>query len=815
MRAKIGDLYPNIGELGISQELGGKDGQLQGTTGLAEGNRLGDGSLSSNQEVSAGGEIRTDISDSKGSNINTSKYTEGMGQRFNQKVHLSSQSSEGFSDGIGNSSDSLSTSGLSGQNQVTTISAGNNQFGENAQFTNQQSQQSNITEQQLSLFSDSSNSQLPTPNSQSPKLTPVAYLWTRTVKCPNPECGADVPLVRQTWLCKKSKKYVALKISPNYQTKKVEFKVVEATTAKDLGFDPSLGISRGSSTCHHCGTTIKNYHVKAEGKAGRIGHQLMAIVCTTPNAQGKTYLSANDFQQYIPNEEAIKQRLEKLCQDTGLTILNEPIFSGDTRTFFTHLYGLDNFGELFTSLQLLSLMTFVKWVRLAYEEMMGDSVMANGDGVIGNNSPFIIANKMKQSQSFLSNEGIALGKESYTDKDSTGNTSANDKENFKTALGDHSASLREHETAKQDRASGFGIDQENSTSNNPNDNAVVSKTIKGINSNNHGDNIVKDSIFKTGNWQSEEEKQEFAKVVTTYLGILCDCLTDYNTSIAHCHNTREVIRNTFARQALPMVWDFSEINPIGNASGNTIGALQWITFVLNREGNNKGILDQAYQLLKKDEKKIIATIAENISKEEKETAKNSNNNYIALENQKTNENSDIKANKTNNNQSNHEQNSPHEKSINYGKVYRGSSMSLPLEKKYLDAIVTDPPYFDSVLYADLSDYFYVWFKRSIGHLYPEHFSSQLTPKKQEAIMEPSRHGGDKQKASQAYEDMMHQAFREGNRVLKDDGIIIIVYAHKTTSGWTTLIDFLRRAIDILLVSWKRSIEDNLFTRGGG
>ncbi len=51
-------------------------------------------------------------------------------------------------------------------------------------------------------------------NQSSPKLTPVAYLWTRTVKCPNPSCGADVPLVRQTWLCKKSKKYVALKVIP-------------------------------------------------------------------------------------------------------------------------------------------------------------------------------------------------------------------------------------------------------------------------------------------------------------------------------------------------------------------------------------------------------------------------------------------------------------------------------------------------------------------------------------------------------------------------------------------------------------------------
>ncbi|WP_069791012.1 DUF1156 domain-containing protein (plasmid) [Cyanobacterium sp. IPPAS B-1200] len=635
--------------------------------------------------------------------------------------------------------------------------------------------------------------------SLSPRLVPVAYLWTRTVKCPNPECGADVPLVRQTWLCKKSKKYVALKISPNYQTKKVEFKVVEATTAKDLGFDPSLGSSRGNSTCHHCGTTINVKQVKAEGKAGRIGHQLIAIVCTTPDARGKTYLSANDFQQYIPDEEAIKQRLEKLCQDTGLTIPDEPIQNQDTLNFKVPLYGMSQFHQLFTSRQLLSLMTFVKWVRLAHDEMMGDSVMADGDSVIGNDSPSVIANKMKQSQSCLSNEGIALGEKSYTDKDLTGNTSANDKENLKTALGDltsyntdgekgncettlgdRTASLHEDETAKQDRASGFGIDQENSTSNNPNDNAAVSKTVKGISSNNNADNIVKDSILKTGSWQSEEEKQEFAKAVSTYLGILCDRLSDYNSSLTKWTNTGEKIGNTFSRQALPMVWDFPEINPLGNASGNVFRALQWITLFIERESTNQGILDN---------------LSQSSQTRVRQSPQPSNNQEIGSERIKTN-----------NKESRFLNLAPNNDLINYGKVYRGSSMALPLENKSLDAIITDPPYFDSVSYADLSDYFYVWLKRSLGHLYSEHFSSQLTPKKKEAIMSSHRHDGDKKKASWAYEDMMHEAFCEANRVLKDNGIIAIVYAHKTTSGWTTLIESLRQAKFVIVEAFPLNTE---------
>jgi putative DNA methylase len=143
---------------------------------------------------------------------------------------------------------------------------------------------------------------------------------------------------------------------------------------------------------------------------------------------------------------------------------------------------------------------------------------------------------------------------------------------------------------------------------------------------------------------------------------------------------------------------------------------------------------------------------------------------------------------------------------NVATVLRTSSSSLPLDFTSIDGIVTDPPYFDSVPYADLSDFFYVWLKRSIGHLYPEHFSAKLTPKKQEAIMEPTRHGGNKQKASQAYQDMMHQAFLEANRVLKTDGVMVVVYAHKTTAGWATLIDSLRRAGFIITEAWPLDTE---------
>jgi putative DNA methylase len=80
-------------------------------------------------------------------------------------------------------------------------------------------------------------------------------------------------------------------------------------------------------------------------------------------------------------------------------------------------------------------------------------------------------------------------------------------------------------------------------------------------------------------------------------------------------------------------------------------------------------------------------------------------------------------------------------------------------------------------------------------------------------MEPSRHGGDKKKAAQAYEDMMHQAFCEASRVLKPQGILVVVYAHKTTAGWSTLIDSLRRANFTITEAWPLDTEQQGGLRG--
>jgi adenine-specific DNA methylase len=74
-------------------------------------------------------------------------------------------------------------------------------------------------------------------------------------------------------------------------------------------------------------------------------------------------------------------------------------------------------------------------------------------------------------------------------------------------------------------------------------------------------------------------------------------------------------------------------------------------------------------------------------------------------------------------------------------VLQGTATKLPWPDNYFDAVLTDPPYYDNVPYSDLSDFFYVWLKRTIGDLYPELFATPLTPKSEEIVQDPNRHNG--------------------------------------------------------------------------
>ena len=136
---------------------------------------------------------------------------------------------------------------------------------------------------------------------------------------------------------------------------------------------------------------------------------------------------------------------------------------------------------------------------------------------------------------------------------------------------------------------------------------------------------------------------------------------------------------------------------------------------------------------------------------------------------------------------------------------RGSATELPFDDGYFDAVVTDPPYYDNESYAELSDVCYVWLRPTIGFLYPQHFATPLTPKKKECVAAAYRQGG-KAAAKQFYEGTLFKALQEAHRVTKDGGILVLVYAHKTTLGWSTLVEAIRSAGYEVAEAWPLATE---------
>jgi adenine-specific DNA methylase len=225
---------------------------------------------------------------------------------------------------------------------------------------------------------------------------------------------------------------------------------------------------------------------------------------------------------------------------------------------------------------------------------------------------------------------------------------------------------------------------------------------------------------------AEGYEPEYAKAVITYLGLAVDRLADQLSVLVTWLQTLEAVSHTFVRQALPMVWDYMEPNPVSTGGASVEGAIDWILRVIDHCSQMTSLV---------------------------------------------------------------------------GRLDQGTAICLTYLDNFFDAVVTDPPYYDNVNYAELSDFFYVWLKRSVGHLYPDLFATPLTPKSQEIVQNPVRHGKDNEKAKQFFEEMLTQAFREIHRVLKPDGIAVIVFAHKSSEAWETIIHSLLQSGLILSISW--------------
>jgi adenine-specific DNA methylase len=217
-----------------------------------------------------------------------------------------------------------------------------------------------------------------------------------------------------------------------------------------------------------------------------------------------------------------------------------------------------------------------------------------------------------------------------------------------------------------------------------------------------------------------------AVAVTTYLGLCVDRIADYNSSFCGWHVTGEFVRNTFARQAVAMVWDHVEIDPLQDVSGNWEGAMRWIELAIRRCSASGS---------------SVAT------------------------------------------------------------VQRGDAQSLRFLDGTFDAVIVDPPYYDAIQYGDLSDFFYVWLKRSIGHLHPGTLSTPLTPKQQEIIESRADPKSPEHISHDEFERRLQRALGEMARVVKRNGMVAIVFAHTDVQAWERLLRALRSANLVVTTSW--------------
>ncbi|WP_326545190.1 DUF1156 domain-containing protein [Mycolicibacterium sp. ND9-15] len=232
---------------------------------------------------------------------------------------------------------------------------------------------------------------------------------------------------------------------------------------------------------------------------------------------------------------------------------------------------------------------------------------------------------------------------------------------------------------------------------------------------------------------------DYADAVATYLGFAVSRLADYGSTVSTWmpDPKNEGIRNTFARQAIPMTWDFAEANPFSDASGN-------FAFMLRGIGR---VLDALV---------------------------------------------------------------PHNGAV----VGQADASSRP----YSGFVVsTDPPYYDNIGYSDLSDFFYVWLRRSLRPVHPKLLSTMLVPKAEELVANPYRHNG-KNGARQFFEDGFRSVFARAREFTPDDFPITVWYAFKqsesddsgaASTGWETLLEGMIRSGWEITSTWPSRSE-----RGG-
>lgn len=228
----------------------------------------------------------------------------------------------------------------------------------------------------------------------------------------------------------------------------------------------------------------------------------------------------------------------------------------------------------------------------------------------------------------------------------------------------------------------------------------------------------------------------YAHALGVYLAIAVDKSSDYWSSACSWHSSKELIRNTFGRQVIPMVWDYAETNPFSESTGNVSSGVEWsCKALLQFETSTCGHAAQ-----------------------------------VEAQSQ----------------------------TLTSGKV-----------------VSTDPPYYNNIGYADLSDFFYVWLRRSQKEIYPELFATLAVPKAEELVASSTRHGG-RDKAEAFFLDGMTRAMHRLSEQAHPAFPVTIYYAFKqsesqsdegtASTGWETFLDAVIRAGFAITGTWPMRTE---------
>jgi putative DNA methylase len=256
-----------------------------------------------------------------------------------------------------------------------------------------------------------------------------------------------------------------------------------------------------------------------------------------------------------------------------------------------------------------------------------------------------------------------------------------------------------------------------------------------------------------------ESLGELTRAAFGYIGLSLDKLLDYNARGATWINQREVIGHVFQRHDFAFVWQHAEMPHAVAGKG-----LDWVF------GNTGKCIKELIQLLIGWDSDPDADVLPLFSIGQQEKGRSSGHCSITC----------------------------------------GPGDSLrEVASGSVDAVVMDPPYYDNVMYAELSDFFYVWLKRTVGLLYPELFMAPLTDKESEAVANPAVYKGKKGAKALAgldYQQKMAEIFAECRRVLKDDGVMTLMFTHKATGAWDALTKGLIDAGFAITASWPINTE---------